>query len=81
MTIDELRRRIELARTPSIATEDALTVALLHDLIIEWSTARAELYAAPPPRTLDERRRIHMVMRRRVDAAEDALDLIAGVEP
>lgn len=36
MTTKELVERITLARTPTIATEDALTVAALHDKIIHY---------------------------------------------
>lgn len=36
---DSLIKRILLARTPSIATEDAVTVALLHNAVIAYVDA------------------------------------------
>jgi hypothetical protein len=64
----ELRRRVLLARTPTIATEDALTVARLHDLIIEWATAKAAYRKHP-----------HAGELVRLKEVEHALEDVAGL--
>lgn len=40
MTPAEVLKRVMLARTPPINTDDALTVAKLHDLVIAWAVAK-----------------------------------------
>ncbi len=39
---EEVHRRVMLARTPAVMTDDALTVAQLHDLIVEFVRAEGE---------------------------------------
>jgi len=65
----ELRQRVIRARTPTIATEDALTVARLHDLIIEWATAKDAYRKHPHARELS-----------RLKEVEQALEDVAGNE-
>jgi len=65
----ELRQRILLARTPTIATEDALTVARLHDLVIEWALAKRAYVKHP-----------HATELLRLREAEYVLDDVAGIE-
>jgi hypothetical protein len=54
MTPAEVLKRVMLARTPTIATEDALTVAKLHDLVIAWTLAKQAFARHPhgPERSL-----------------------------
>lgn len=69
----ELKQRIVLARTPTIASEDALTVAKLHDLVIAWTVA-LENYEALRPWDGPS---IHATAKARLDEATAALRLIA----
>lgn len=68
--VKELRRRVLLARTPTIATEDALTVARLHDLIIEWARAKAAYRKHPHAGEL-------VRLKDAEHALEDVADLVA----
>lgn len=70
----ELLQRITRARTPSIATEDALTVAKLHDLVIEFVCAADALEAEGGPV------RCSRPARERYNKATVALRTVAGIE-
>lgn len=85
-----LLQRIKLARTPSIATDDAYTVAKLHDVVIEYVVAKQRhlatverwrarrLYGQPMP--VAGREEIAST-RASLDAAYAALEVVAGIEP
>lgn len=75
VTPAELRRRILLARTPTIASEDALTVAKLHDLVQEHLQAIADVRSQG-----GEVRATPAALARRRDA-EHALMVAAFGEP
>lgn len=81
----ELRRRVVLSRTPAVCTEDALTVAKLHDAVCAYVRARDEL-PFPPSYNGDERsfqQRLtgyHAAMARLKDALR-VLRIVAGADP
>lgn len=69
MTPVEILQRVMHARTPTIATDDALTVAQLHDLVIAWALAKEAYRRHPHAHEL-------LVLR----DAEHALLTVSGTE-
>lgn len=76
MTIEEIYQRVVLARTPTVATEDALTVAKLHDIVVEFVLAERALERIP----LDVASwRARDLARTRIATARVALEQVSGV--
>lgn len=84
LTPEEILRRIKLARYPAIATDDAYTVAKLHDLVIEFVRAEREATASRVhPWIAQKNEPARERMREadvRLERARAALEVVAGVE-